>query len=126
MKTGLERIADKAQSDKNFTFTSLAHHISQPLIWDHLKRIPKRTAMGVDGFNLEDTKETFNTWSSKAIEQIHNRAYAAPPVKRVHIPKPGKAAKRPIGIPSIADRAVQGATAKMLNAIYEHSRKSCS
>ncbi|MFA1820866.1 hypothetical protein ACDX78_11895 [Virgibacillus oceani] len=41
MKTGLERIAVKAQQDSNLQFTSLAHHITKELIWDSLHHMPK-------------------------------------------------------------------------------------
>ena len=40
-------------------------------------------------------------------------------MRRVYIPKPGKAAKRPIGVPTIIDRALQRAVSKVLGSIYE-------
>lgn len=37
----------------------------------------------------------------------HPKRYKANPIKRVWIPKPGKNEKRPLGIPTIKDRALQ-------------------
>ena len=42
------------------------------------------------------------------------------------IPKPGKDEKRPIGVPCVADRALQRSVAQVLNAIYEQDFLNCS
>jgi len=34
-------------------------------------------------------------------------------------PQPGKTEKRPLGVPTVADRALQRSTAEVLSAIYE-------
>jgi len=47
-------------------------------------------------------------------------------VRRVWIPKPGKTEKRPIGVPCVADRALQRSVAMVLNAIYEEDFLNCS
>jgi len=44
----------------------------------------------------------------------------------VWIPKPGKEEKRPIGVPCVADRALQRSVATVLNAIYEEDFLNCS
>jgi len=44
----------------------------------------------------------------------------------VWIPKPGKAAKRPLGVPGVTDRALQRCTAEVLGAIYEQDFLPCS
>ena len=49
-----------------------------------------------------------------------------PAVKRVWIPKPGKAEKCPIGVPGVADRALQRSVAEVLGAIYEQDFLNCS
>ena len=109
MLTGLERIAEKAQRHAKLQFTSLTHHITPELLWESLKSIPNTTSMGIDGIDVKAAKETFGEWSEEMLAAIHRRGYRAPPAKRIYIPKPGKAEKRPINIPPVIDRALQGA-----------------
>lgn len=49
----------------------------------------------------------------------HPRAYKASPLKRVWIPKPGKPEKRPLGIPTLIDRAVQAAYLLAVDPVVE-------
>lgn len=73
----------------------------------------KRTA-GVDG----------ETWSSseakmKAALSLTDKKYAAKPLKRVYIEKYGSKKKRPLGIPTMYDRAMQSLYALALEPIAE-------
>lgn len=73
----------------------------------------KRTA-GVDG----------ETWSSseakmKAALSLTDKKYVAKPLKRVFIDKPGKKKKRPLGIPTMYDRAMQSLYALALEPVAE-------
>jgi len=43
----------------------------------------------------------------------------------VYIPKPGKQEKRPLGVPCVADRALQRSAAQVLSAIYEQDFLPC-
>jgi group II intron reverse transcriptase/maturase len=119
MITGLEGVAAKARGDRNLVFTSLAHHITKEMIWENLKHIPNDSAAGIDCVDVKTAKETFDQWIDEMLTLIHRKSYKAPPVRRVWIPKPGKSAKRPIGVPCVADRALQRSVAQVLNAIYE-------
>src|SRR6185295_20399774 len=47
-------------------------------------------------------------------------------IRRVYIPKPGKTEKRPLGVPTVSDRALQRSTAQVLSAIYEQDFSPCS
>src|SRR3990170_177698 len=80
----------------------------------------KRTA-GIDG----------ETWSSpeskmKAALVLTDKKYVAKPLKRVYIEKYGSKKKRPLGIPTMYDRAMQSLYAMALEPIAEASgdRKS--
>ena len=126
MQTGLERIAEKARKETKLLFTSVAHHLTKELIWESLCHIPKGSAPGVDGQSVDNAKENFGVWSGEMLTAIHRCGYKAPAIRRVYIPKPGKAEKRPIGIPPIADRALQRSVAKVLSAIYEADFLKCS
>jgi retron-type reverse transcriptase len=53
------------------------------------------------------------------IQGVHRKGDKAPAIRRVYIPKPGKKAKRPLGVPCIADRALQRSVAEVLSSIYE-------
>jgi len=73
----------------------------------------KRTA-GIDG----------ETWSSseakiKAALSLTDRKYKAKPLKRVYIEKYGTKKKRPLGIPTMYDRAMQSLYALALEPIAE-------
>lgn len=126
MTTGLERIAAKARSDTKFRFTSLAHHITRDRVWGNLNRIPTKSAPGCDGQTVTNAKQDFEVWIDPMLQSMHRQGYQAPPIRRVYIPKPGKVEKRPLGVPTVADRALQRSTAEVLSAIYEQDFLSCS
>ena len=126
METGLERIAAKARCEPKGRFTSLAHHVTRDRIWGNLCGMPSKTAPGVDGQTVEEAQEEFETWVEPMLRSMHRRGYPAPAVRRVYIPKPGKREKRPIGVPCVADRALQRSVAHVLSAIYEEDFLPCS
>jgi RNA-directed DNA polymerase len=126
MTTKLEEIARKAQQESKVRFTSIAHHITRELIWENLKQIDPKTTPGVDGVKPKEAIATYQSWIEIMIQKIHHKGYKPPHVKRVWIPKPGKQAKRPIGIPCVVDRALQKSTSIVLSAIYEQDFLNCS
>src|SRR5215831_15944899 len=76
----------------------------------------KHTA-GVDGKKSLDTKERL-----ELVEDLkpHRRRRRKPsPVRRVWIPKPGKAEKRPLGLPTMRDRAEQALVKLALEPEWE-------
>ena len=126
METELERIAAKARCEPKLRFTSLAHHITRDRVQRNLLRIPQRSAAGVDGQTATAAKESFGEWIEPMLQSIHRQGYRAPAVRRVYIPKPGKTEKRPLGVPTISDRALQRSAAEVLSAIYEQDLLPCS
>jgi RNA-directed DNA polymerase len=126
METGLERIAAKARKEPRLRFTSLAHHITRQRVWESLCQIPINSAPGVDGQTVSEAKAEFDTWIVPMLEGVHRKGYQAPAIRRVYILKPGKQEKRPLGVPCVADRALQRTTAQVLSAIYEQDFVSCS
>ena len=75
---------------------------------------------------MEEAQEEFKAWVEPMLRSMHRRGYPAPAVRRVHIPKPGKREKRPIGVPCVADRALQRSVAHVLSAINEEDFMPCS
>jgi RNA-directed DNA polymerase len=126
METGLERIADKARREPKLRFTSLAHHITADRVWRSLCQIPNHSAPGVDGQRVSEAKESFQGWIGEMLQSVHRKGYKAPVIRRVYIPKPGKQEKRPLGVPTVSDRALQRSTAEVLSAIYEQDFLPCS
>ena len=118
MSTQLSRIAEKARHDKKARFTSLAHIITPEFLQETWRKMNRKGASGVDG---ETTKE-FESQLVERTEDIWHRLrgnrYKAPPVRRVEIPK-GNGKTRPLGIPTVEDRLVQRAVARILEAIFE-------
>jgi RNA-directed DNA polymerase len=124
--TGLERIAAKARGEPKLRFTSLAHHLTREQVWENLCQMPSDSAPGVDGQTVTEAKKDFEAWIEPMRQSVHRQGYQAPPIRRVYIPKPGKPEKRPLGVPCVADRALQRSAAQVLSAIYEQDFLPCS
>ncbi len=92
----------------------------------NLSQIPAKSAPGVDGQTVTEAKESFEEWIAGMLQSVHRQGYRAPEIRRVYIPKPGKQEMRPLGVPTVADRALQRSTAQVLSAIYEQDFMSCS
>jgi RNA-directed DNA polymerase len=126
MATELERIAAKARCEPKLRFTSLAHHITRERVWANLCQISSQSAPGVDGQTVTDAKESFEEWIAAILQSVHRQGYRAPDIRRVYIPKPGKQEMRPLGVPTVTDRALQRSASQVLSAIYEQDFLSCS
>ena len=63
---------------------------------------------------------------SKAIEKLNTLKYHAQPLRRVYIEKYGKKEKRPLGIPTMQDRAMQGLMLLALEPCTRASRRDNS
>lgn len=114
----LARIAEKARSNPKETFNNLLHHLTVDLVKQCLNELPARSASGVDEMTARQAAQNAEWLLPPIIRQIHKGRYDAPPVRRVYIPKAdGK--QRPLGIPTVVDRAIQAAMAKILSEIYE-------
>lgn len=120
MSTQLVQIAKKAQSDRKVRFTSLAHLLTPEFLKETWGTINRRGAGGVDGESIEQFESELEQRIQEIYEQLRAGAYRAPPVRRVEIPKgPGKIGTRPLGIPTVADRLLQKAVARILGAVFE-------
>ncbi len=112
------QIAVRARSHPREKLTNLLHHLTPELIAQCLNAIPRQSATGVDEMTVDEVKANLSWLLPPILEAIHQGRYQAPPVRRVYIPKPD-GRKRPLGIPTVLDRAIQAAMAQILNQVYE-------
>lgn len=120
VSTPLAQIAKKASVDRKVRFTSLAHLLTPEFLKETWKTINRRGAGGIDGESIEQFESELEQRVQEICARLKAGAYRAPPVRRVDIPKgPGKIGTRPLGIPTVADRLLQKAVARILEAIYE-------
>jgi RNA-directed DNA polymerase len=122
----LVQIRQIAEKDKEAKFTALWHHVYDI---DRLREayygLKRKSAKGVDGMSWEQYGENLEENLLDLSDRLKRGAYHARPVRRVYIPKPD-GRQRPIGIPALEDKIVQGATTEVLNAIYEADFKDFS
>lgn len=88
------------------------------LAWEKVKS--NAGACGVDGITIGWFEKDSQKRLLAVKEQIKAGTYQPEPIKRVEIPKPGSAEKRPLGIPTVTDRVVQAATRMVIEPIFEH------
>lgn len=82
-------------------------NISKQVVWEAYKRVKENGgAAGVDGESIEDFERDLKNNLYKIWNRMSSGSYLPPPVRREEVPKDdGK--KRPLGIPTVADRVAQ-------------------
>lgn len=125
MKTKLDRIAEKAKTDGKLRFTALAHLLTPEFLMETWKQMNRRGASGVDQETTTEFASNPEERCQDLVMRLKARRYKAPPVRRVEIPK-GGGKTRPLGIPTVEDRLLQRAVARILGAIYEQDFLPCS
>ena len=80
--------------------------IPKQLVWEAYKRVKaNRGAAGVDGESLAIFEEDLKDNLYKVWNRMSSGCYFPPPVRLVEIPK-DNGGKRPLGIPTVSDRAL--------------------
>jgi len=74
---------------------------------------------GADGQTVAHFERRSEEELRRLHEQLRTGTYRPQPVRRAWIPKPGSKEKRPLGIPAVRDRIVQGALRHVLEPIFE-------
>jgi RNA-directed DNA polymerase len=118
MITKLARIAEKAKADRRLRFTSLAHLLTPDFLIETWKQMNRKGASGVDGETTKEFESDLETRVEQLCARLKAKQYRPPPVRRVEIPK-GDGKTRPLGIPTVEDRLLQRAAARILGAIFE-------
>src|SRR2546425_12177259 len=114
----LERIRQAARDRKKEKFTALFHHLSTDLLEEAFFELKEDAAPGVDGLTWRDYEADLDCNIEGLHDRVQRGAYRALPARRVYIPKPD-GRQRPLAVAAVEDQIVQGATAAVLNAIYE-------
>lgn len=127
MSTQLGQIAKKAKLDRKVRFTSLAHLLTPAFLKETWGLMNRKAASGIDGETAKQFASEMEERVEEICKQLRAGTYRAPPVRRVEIPKgPGKSGTRPLGIPTVADRLLQRAVARILEAVFEGDFLDCS
>jgi len=77
-------------------------------LYEAYRRTRKDGAVGVDGQRAEEYARDLEENLQSLLERFKAGSYRVPPVRRAYIPKGNsKMEKRPIGVPTVADRTAQ-------------------
>jgi hypothetical protein len=99
------RLIDKVYSPKN--------------LWSAWAKSAKNNgAAGVDGITIDRYEKDAQANMTYLSEQLQAGKYQPKPIRRTHIPKPD-GTKRPLGIPTVCDRIVQGAVRQVIEPVFE-------
>jgi len=112
------RVREAASKDKKTRFTALLHHVNVEALTRAFGRLKRHPAAGVDGETVATYEQGLPGKLQDLCDRVHRGRFRALPVRRVYIPKPD-GGQRPLGIPALEDKMVQGAVAEVLSAIYE-------
>jgi RNA-directed DNA polymerase len=111
LETGLKggkwfRLIDKVWGEKN-----LARALE--------KVVGNGGSAGIDGQSVREIERHKEKEIGDLQRELHEQSYRAQAVRRVWIEKPGSKEKRPLGIPVVRDRIVQGALRHVIEPIFE-------
>ena len=121
------KLAELARIEPKLELMTVAHHVDMAWLREAYRRTRKDGAAGVDGVTAAQYGAGLDANLSGLLDRFKSGRYRAPPVRRVHIPKPGKAGKtRPLGIPTLEDKVLQRAVLMALEPIFEQDFLDCS
>ena len=127
ISTRQRKLAELARLGPQMEMTTIAHHIDMAWMREAYRRTRKDGAAGVDGVTARQYEADLEANLAGLLEGFKSGRYRAPPVRRVHIPKPGKAGRtRPLGIPTLEDKVLQRAVLMALEPVFEEDFLSCS
>jgi RNA-directed DNA polymerase len=119
VRTKLESIAQRARLNKDVKFNSLAHLMNKSTLKESFKRISNSASPGVDKVTKEEYSEKLECNITNLLNRLKQGAFRPLPTRRHYIPKVGSNKLRPLGIPALEDKIVQGALVIILQSIYE-------
>ncbi len=118
ISTRQQRIAALARQMPDTALRTLAHHIDTEWLEEAWRQTRKDGATGIDGQTADEYAQDLEGNLARLLDRVKSGLYRAPPVRRTYIPKAdGK--MRPLGIPTIEDKALQRAFKMLLEPVYE-------
>jgi group II intron reverse transcriptase/maturase len=112
-----------AKQDRDRRFHALFDKVARGDVleraWGEVRA--NRGAAGVDGVTIEAVEASgVGDFLEALAARLRAGTYRPRPLRRVHIPKPGRRGKtRPLGIPTVADRVVMAAARIVLEPVFE-------
>src|SRR5919109_2644622 len=112
-----------AKQDRDRRFHALYDKVARSDVlwraWGEVRR--NRGAAGVDGITIDDVVASgVGEFLDELAARLRAGTYRPRPLRRAHIPKPGKSGQlRPLGIPCLADRVVMAAAKIVLEPIFD-------
>jgi RNA-directed DNA polymerase len=112
-----------AKADGDRRFHSLRDKLYRPDVLERAWELVKRNkgSYGVDRQSIADIEAVgVEAFLAGIATELREGSYRVSPVRRVHIPKPGRPGKtRPLSIPTVKDRVVQQACRLVIEPIFE-------
>jgi len=84
-----------------------------------MKAFVNEGSAGIDGQSIKQFTAHLGKELDRLQTELRDRRYEPHPVRRCWVPKPGSKEKRPLGIPAVRDRIVQGAARNVMEPIFE-------
>lgn len=125
-KFKLALIAKKAAEQPKLKFNALMHLLNVEYLQECFSELKNGKAPGVDRRTRESyTEEEAAQALRQMVAAMKNHSYRPQPVRRVFIPK-ANGKTRPLGIPTVTDKVLQLACAKILEMLFEPIFLKCS
>jgi len=125
MQTSLQGIAKKAKQNKKHRFRDLYRLLNEENLLDCWPYLNNQAASGIDRISSQEFEADLSGNISQLVKSLKEKRYRAKLVRRVDIPK-GNGKYRSLGIPTVGDKLIQKAVARILEAIYEQDFLNCS
>jgi RNA-directed DNA polymerase len=114
----LRRVQEKARANPEERFSSLAHYLTVERLQRAYRGVDPAAAPGIDGVTKRDYGRNLEQNLLDLHERLRSGRYRASPVLRGWTGKPD-GGRRPLGLPTLEDKIVQGAVVEVLNSVYE-------
>src|SRR5438045_7742202 len=114
----LSRVMAAARMAVRTRFNALLRHVGIAALERACRRQRRQASAGIDGVTVAMYAQDLELNLRDLCARIHTGRYRPQPVRRVYIPK-ADGGQRPLGVPTLEDKIVQGAVAEVLSAIYE-------